>query len=231
MKKHARLEAVAVEFSEPKTSNMKSVLQVAIIAIAIVVLSSFSNIRFAPKLYPEIEQFFKSASSTGVSSENQQGLVMLKDNLAFSKMDSRDYNVIFTSSNPLTSAAARVFLHTLISARKLKRVNVFACSPEPSATPELVAALKKFGYRVEASQGPDEIEIRFADNAEPIILGTVDCSDKKIPTEDRAVITLCQDCNMSELTSSAFNLSYKTANLDNQLTQIATDLVYTVSKK
>ena len=87
-------------------------------------------------------------------------------------MDSRDYNVIFTSSNPLTSAAARVFLHTLISARKLKRVNVFACSPEPSATPELVAALKKFGYRVETSHGTDEIDIRFADNGQPIKLKT-----------------------------------------------------------
>lgn len=208
---------------------MKQIIKLTVIAITLIALTSFSKSIFAPKLYPEIELYFKNLSPASISNQNKSGLAVLKDNLDFSRIDTRDYNVIFTSDDE-KSLAAQIILHTLAATKKLKRVNVFSCHTSTTISPQLVETLKKVGYKIQ-SKDNNTFEIRFADNADPISLKNVNCTDKSIPAENRSVITLCNDCNTSEMSSSAFKLSYKGNDLNTQIRDIATDLYHSIPKK
>lgn len=210
---------------------MRQIMKLTLILLVAGLFLGFKTPTFAPKLYPQIDNYFKSISLPGASNENKTALETLKGNLDFSRIDNLDYNVVFTSDDPVKSQAAQIILHTWVVAKRLKRVNVFSCNTTTDLSPQLIDILQKIGYKIQLKRDTNLYEIRFADNAEPIIIKGASCEDRSIPSENKSLVTLCNDCNTSDVSVSKFNLIYKISGVESFVRSLATDIYYAMPKK
>ena len=100
----------------------KSVIALSAV-VAFITLISFRPVSAPPRLYPELETYFKSVTKMDFSTEHVQALENLKSNISFSTMDYSDYNVVFyCSENSFRSQASQILLQTLCYSRKFKKV-------------------------------------------------------------------------------------------------------------
>jgi len=195
----------------------KAILASVAIVVAVVALTSFKTEVAAPKLYPELESYFKSIDEKNYNKEHLNALENLKSNINFSSMDYPDYNVIFyCTENSFRSQASQVLLQTMCFARKFKKVKAFSAGITASEiNPRLISYLSKIGYRITKSEkdGKQVFEVRFSDNASPIILFSKASADASLPEKDIAPVIVCDvktetDCSNLKTESTPFYMAF-----------------------
>lgn len=173
----------------------KIILVFATLITVAITFSSFKSKLAAPKLYPELEAYFNSISNKEFSKNHVQALENLKSNISFSTMDYSDYNVIFyCSENSLRSQASQILLQTLCFSKKFKKVKTFSAGlTSTEVSPALIAYLTKIGYRITKTEKDVKTayEVRFSDNANPVILYSKTVADPSLPKKEVAAIIVC----------------------------------------
>lgn len=226
---------------------MKKVIWVfATLIIVAIIFSSFKTKLAAPKLYPELEAYFNSISKKEFPKNHIQTLENLKSNISFSTMDYPDYNVIFyCSENSLRSQASQILLQTLCFSKKFKKVKAFSAgltSTEVSSV--LIAYLTKIGYRVSKTEkdGKTGYEVRFSDNANPVILYSKTVADPSLPKKEVAAIIVCDiivetDCTNLKTEYTPLHLAFTKINdsdgqdkVEALVKDIASEMLYVTKK-
>lgn len=218
----------------------------AAIILAAIALLSFRSYPAAPKLYPELEAYFKAIGATQFDKAHINALENLKSNISFSNMDYPDYNIIFyCTENSFRSQASQVFLQTLCFARKHKRVKAFSAGLRANEiNPRLISYLSKIGYKISKSEkeGKAIYEVRFSNNANPLVLFSKTPSHHSLPKNEVASVIVCDvnsesDCSDLKTANSPFYMAFpKVTPVDGDreveatLKNIAIEMLYVTNK-
>lgn len=211
------------------------------------VLSSFQPIA-APRPYPELEAYFKAIDVKQLDKSHLEALENIRENVNISNMDYEDWNVVFhCTENAFRSQASQVFLQTLCYAKRFKRINSFSAGKTSTeVSPMLIAYLSKIGYRITSADknGVVVYEVKFSDDAEPVILFSKTTTDKSLPAKDVISVIVCNskkeiDCKDIQTASAlSFQLPFeKIVEADAEgkahqtLKNIATEMLYVTKKK
>ena len=172
----------------------KAISTIALLAV-VSMTTSFVSYRAAPKLYPELEAYFKSIDAKQYAKDQFSILENVRHNLTASDMDYMNWNCIFyCTENSFRSQASQVFLETLCYAKKHKKVKVFSAGVQASEiNPKLIAYLSKIGYKVSKTnmEGKTAYEVKFSDDAKPILLYSKNVTDKSLPTSEVTSVIVC----------------------------------------
>lgn len=226
---------------------MKKALYLFSTLIAVAILAtSFKSKLAAPKLYPELEAFFKTLDAKQFEKTHLNALENIKYNITTSNLDYEDWNVIFyCSENTFRSQASQVFAQTLCYARKHKKVKVFSAGlTAGEVNPDLIAYLSKIGYKVskQDKDGKTVYEIKFSDNTDPITLFSKTVSDKSLPAKDITSVIVCDvaketDCAALKTGTTPLNLPFEKVStqdtkekIETTLKNIAIEMVYVTNK-
>lgn len=199
----------------------KSIIALSAVVVALITLASFKPVSAPSKLYPELETYFKSITKKDFSTEHVQALENLKSNISFSTMDYSDYNVVFyCSENSFRSQASQILLQTLCYSRKFKKVKSFSAGlSSTEVSPGLITYLTKIGYRITKTEknGKSAYEVRFSDDASPVILYSKKTDDPTLPKKDITAVIVCDiktetDCANIKTEFTPFHLAYTKVN-------------------
>lgn len=186
----------------------KTVFVLVILVAASITFTSFLNDSAAPRLYPGIEAFFKTLKGKEFDTAHHNALENIRYNISLTGLDVFDWNLIFyCSENTFRSQASQVFAQTLCYAKKHKKVKVFSAGLSAGdVNPKLIAYLSKIGYKVSKSEkdGINFYEVKFSDQADPVILFSKTVSDKSLPTKDLTSIVVCDVVKETECASLKF---------------------------
>lgn len=224
----------------------KRILLLSVILTGMV-LSSFKPV-LVPRLYPELEAYFKSIDVKQFEKSHLAALENIRENVNISNMDYDDWNVVFyCTENAFRSQASQVFLQTLCYANRFKRINTFSAGKTSSeVSPRLIAYLSKIGYRITSAEknGIAVYEVKFSDNADPVILFSKTITDKSLPAKDVISVIVCdskKEINCKDIQTAStlpFQLPFeKIVEADAEekvhqtLKSIATEMVYVTQKK
>ncbi|MBW0160801.1 MAG: hypothetical protein HYI21_05615 [Sediminibacterium sp. Gen4] len=223
----------------------KSVIALSAV-VAFITLISFRPVSAPPKLYPELETYFKSVTKMDFSTEHVQALENLKSNISFSTMDYSDYNVVFyCSENSYRSQASQILLQTLCYSRKFKKVKSFSAGlSSTEVSPGLITYLTKIGYRITKTEknGKSAYEVRFSDDASPVILYSKTTDDPSLPKKDITAVIVCDiktepDCANIKTEFTPFHLAYtKVSDTDGEekvealVKEMAAEMLYVTKK-
>lgn len=194
----------------------KLFLFIAVFIIAAIVVS-FKPYETAPKLYPELEAYFKSVEAKDISQDHLGTLENLKYEIDLSGVDYDDWNLIFyCSENTFRSQAAQIFLQTLCYAKKRKMVKVFSAGlTSGEVNSKLIEYLISIGYRVTKSEkeGKTMYEVKFSDKAEPVTLFSKTAADKSMPKGYVRSVIVCDvaaetDCAPLKNREGFMNLAF-----------------------
>lgn len=227
---------------------MKKPISVFVLLLtAAVALMSFRRETTAPRLYPELEKFFVSLNTREYDKTHLQSLESIKTNLNASNFDRDDWNIVFfCSENSFRSQASQVFLQTLSYANRFRNVRAYSAGKSATTVDaRLIEYLTHIGYKVSPREwkGVTAYEVRFSDQANPIVLYSKLASDKTLPNADVTSVVVCDskkeaECNGFQTTSLHFDLPFEkvTASDDAQkseqiLKSIATEMAYITNKK
>lgn len=166
-----------------------------VVIVALITSTSFKPVSASPKLYPELETYFKSITKKDFSTEHVQALENLKSNISFGTMDYSDYNIVFyCSENSFRSQASQVLLQTLCYSRKFKKVKLFSAGlSSTEVSPALISYLTKIGYRINKPEknGKVAYEVWFCDEVSPAILYSKATDDPRLPKNDITTVIVC----------------------------------------
>jgi len=186
---------VAVINKSINLRNMKKLFFLfTTLSVIAIVITSFKPIT-APRIYPELEAYFKSVETKAFSKDRMDVLRNIQYNVEISGYDFEDWNLIFfCSENTFRSQASQVFAQTLCYERKHKKINVFSAGQTSGEIdPRLIAYLTKIGYRIAKSEKEEKTmyEVKFSDRADPIILFSKTISDQSLPSKDITSVVVC----------------------------------------
>lgn len=176
---------------------MKNILFYLAATVAIAMVASSFKPVVAPRLYPELESFFKSVElkEKDLNRNHREALVNIRYNISISKTDVGDFNMVFYCSEyTFRSQASQVFAQTLCFLRKHKRVNVFSAGLKTGEIDsKLVDYLSKIGYRITktAKDGKTAYEVRYSDAADPLVLFSKTLYDGSLPKNTDIPVILC----------------------------------------
>lgn len=224
----------------------KTIIVLSAVVVALLTLTSFKPVSAPPKLYPELEAYFKSIPKKDFSTEHVQALENLKSNISFSTMDYSDYNVVFyCSENSFRSQASQILLQTLCYSRKFKKVKSFSAGlSSTEVSPGLITYLTKIGYRITKTEknGKSAYEVRFSDDASPVILYSKTSDDPSLPKKDITSVIVCDiktetDCAKIKTEFTPFHLAYTKVNdtdgeekIDALVKDMAAEMLYVTKK-
>lgn len=224
----------------------KLIPALAVLIATAFAITSFKPTESAPKLYPELEAWFKSINKKDLTKEHVGTLDNLKYDIYLSHLDVGYWNLVFyCSENTFRSQASEVFAQTLCYAKKHKQIKVFSAglkSGEISA--KLIEYLTKIGYRITKTEkdGKTMYEVRFSDKADPIILFSKTTTDKSLPVKDVRPVIVCDikteaDCAALK-TESTLNLAFKKVSesdndekIQSTLKTIAAEMLYVTNRQ
>lgn len=214
--------------------------------LAAITFTSFKERFFAPKLYPQLEAYFKTLNAKQFNKTHFEALANIKHNISTSSFDFGNSNLIFyCSENTMRSQAAQVFAHTLCYVNRYKKVKVFSAGlSSGEVNPKMIAHLTKIGYKVsnEEKDGKNIYSVKFSEMAPPIILFSKIVSDKSLPSKDITSIVVCDvvnetDCANIQTVTNPFNLPFTKVTItdsdqkvEQTLKSIATEMVYVTLK-
>jgi hypothetical protein len=225
---------------------MKKLLIAFVVLISTAIVSaSFTSVSAPAKLYPELENFFKSLDEKKFDPTHLQSLESIKDNINSSTMDYDDWNFIFyCSENSLRSQASQVYIQTLCfkKFRKIKAWSAGITATEINS--KLISVLTKIGYKITKTdrEGKSVYEVRFSDKADPIILYSKTIADKSLPKKDIISIIVCDvaneiDCASLKTETTPLNLPFQRVSLSDSddkieatIKSIATEMLYVTRK-
>jgi arsenate reductase (thioredoxin) len=224
---------------------MKKILFALIVLFSGILVTSFNTA--APKLYPELEAYFKSIDGKQFNQDHRESLENIKYSIASSSMDYEDWNLIFyCSENTFRSQASQVFAQTLCYAKKHRKVKVYSAGlTTGEISPQLITYLQKIGYRITHIQkdGKAAYEVKFSDQAPPIVLFSKTTTDPSLPIKDISSIIVCDvaaeaDCaSLITYSSKPFHLAFprvvstdEAGKAEATLKSIASEIVYVTNK-
>lgn len=197
---------------------MKRIILATAFLIALsAIVSSFKPVTTAPKIYPEIEAYFKSIEGQNLTSEHRKALEIIKSDIFSSRLDYEDWNLVFyCSENSFRSQASQVFAQTLCYFNKHRKMKIFSAGlTSKEIDLKLISYLVKIGYKItkENHGGKLIYSVRYSDNADPILLFSKTVEDKSLPTKDATSVIVCSpqiesDCKGIEMASNALNLPF-----------------------
>lgn len=225
---------------------MKNLLIAFVVLISTAIVSaSFTSVSAPPKLYPELENFFKSLDEKKFDPAHLQSLENIKDNINSSTMDYDDWNFIFyCSENSFRSQASQVFIQTLCF-KKFRKIKAWSAGVTATeVNPKLISVLTKIGYKITKAdrEGKSVYEVRFSDKADPIILFSKTIADKSLPKKDITSIVVCDvvnenDCASLKTETTQLNLPFQRVSLSDSddkieatIKSIATEMLYVTRK-
>lgn len=225
---------------------MKNLLIAFVVLISTAIVSaSFTSVSAPPKLYPELENFFKSLDEKKFDPAHLQSLENIKDNINSSTMDYDDWNFIFyCSENSFRSQASQVFIQTLCF-KKFRKIKAWSAGVTATeVNPKLISVLTKIGYKITKAdrEGKSVYEVRFSDKADPIILFSKTIADKSLPKKDITSIVVCDvvnenDCASLKTETTRLNLPFQRVSLSDSddkieatIKSIATEVLYVTRK-
>lgn len=230
---------------KPHTMKKTLFAFVAII-LAAIALTSFRPNLAAPKLYPELEAYFKTIDAKQFDKAHINALENLKSNISFSSMDYLDYNIIFyCSENSFRSQVSQVFLQTLCFARKHKKVKAFSAGLIANEIDsKLIIYLSKIGYKISKTDkdGKSAYEVRYSDNANPIILYSKTITDPSLPKKEVAAVIVCDvqvetDCSNLKTEFTPLYMAFpkviatdSDTKVEEIVNNIATEMLYVTQK-
>lgn len=230
---------------KPQTLDMKKIILSVAVIFAGMLLTSFNST--APRLYPELETYFKSFDGKQFNKDHLESLENIKYSITSSNMDYDDWNLIFyCSENTFRSQASQVFAQTLCYSKKHRKVKVYSAGLNTGEiSPQLIRYLQKIGYRITniEKDGKAAYEVKFSDQAASIVLFSKTTNDQSLPTKDISSIIVCDvtteaDCaSLKTQSTRPFNLAFpKVASTDEVgkaeaiLKSIASEMVYVTNK-
>ncbi len=225
---------------------MKKLILLCIILPACVLLTSFKR-DAAPKLYPELEAYFKSVETKDLNKDHRQALENLKsDIITTSHLDYVDWNLIFyCSENTFRSQASQVFAQTLCYAKRHKNMKIYSAGlTSGEIHPKLIEYLSRIGYRVTKTEkeGRSIYEVKFSDQADPVILYSKTIDDKTLPIKVDISVIVCDvkhetDCAALNTRSNPLNLAFPKViitdaadKVETTLKSIAAEMVFITRK-
>jgi hypothetical protein len=221
-----------------KITNVKKYFLAISFAVISMLFSGFKIPSPMSKLYPELDNFFKSVKGTSMTDEHKKCLDNLSSFLLSSRVGDKDVNVVYGCyDNGFRSIAAQIFTQTLMGIYKYKKVRVISCGNEKGAgSPELLNMLKAAGYKVEVGQDGITI-VKYSDDLSPLFVTISKFDDGNIPTTDFMYIPLCssgESCPDLPGASFKFALDFQNpggaGNLSAEFKQIAGEIYYGSNK-
>ena len=175
---------------------MKKLLSLySLLSFFAIIGTSFKPSSVAPKIYPELEAYFKSVETKEFIKEHADGLATIKYYISSSHWDYEDWNLIFYGSeNTFGSQASRVFAQTLCYAKNHRKIRAYSAgltTGEINLKP--IEYLTKIGYKITKTEndGKAMYAVRFSDRANPILLFSKTTEDKSLPTKDGTSVRVC----------------------------------------
>ncbi|UPK72468.1 hypothetical protein [Chitinophaga filiformis] len=142
----------------------------------------------APKLYPELVKYFASVKNNSINKNDKEALDILKGALALASMDSKDLNFIFLcKDNSFRSQVAQIFLETLSTTKKVKRVkSLSAGEASGEIDARLIDFLNKIGYKVSKTTVNNKVgyEVKYSDEAPAILIYGKDMNDPALNVKE-----------------------------------------------
>lgn len=128
----------------------RTIFTLAILIAVAITATSFKSKFAAPKLYPELEVYFKILDSKQFNKTHLEALENIKYNISTSNLGYDDWHLIFyCSENTFRSQASQVFAQTLCYAKKFKKIKVFSAGiTTGEVNSKLISYLSKIGYKV-----------------------------------------------------------------------------------
>lgn len=226
---------------------MKKVISAVVILTVVMITTSFQSFRFAPKLYPELETYFRAIEAMKFKKDQLSTLENLRYNINSSDMDHLDWNCIFyCTENSFRSQASQVFLETLCYSKKHKKVKAYSAGINSGdINPQLITYLSKIGYKISkvAKAGKTVYEVRYSDNAAPILLFSKTITDNSLPTKEVTPVIVCNRltepiCDNLKIEAKALELPFPNAGhtdsevkIEATLKSIATAMQYVTEKR
>jgi len=170
-------------------------LFILLIASVFCAIVSFKPEPNAPKLYPELEAYFRGLNTKKIDGAKASSLNTIRENINYSDMDFTAWNCVFLcTENTFRSQASQVLLETLCYAKRHRNTRVHSAGViSGEINLKLIAYLIKIGYRISTKEGSAKniYEVRYSDNSQPIILYSKNIEDKSLPKNDITSIVVC----------------------------------------
>jgi protein-tyrosine-phosphatase len=226
---------------------MKKLMIASLVLLTVTALLSFKTVNpVKPKLYPALEQYFKSLS-TQTDTTHKITLHDCTNFLLGANSADKAYSILFICpDNSFRSQEAEIILKALYSVNKYNGLNIYSCGSNPSTVdPRLIKLLTKVGFVVKQNSNKDNsriiYEIKFSDNFPAIILTAKNYQDLEIPQSMTMSINLCSpdEANCTKVGNANFirTLNYANTNaivndqqLENEFNSIASEISYVVNQ-
>ena len=208
----------------------KKILAFTVLATIACVAISFKHQNAAPKLYPELEAFFKSVPAKEFQKDQAGVLENMRENLNTSNMDYGNWNCVFyCTENSFRSQASQIFRETLCFSKRHKQVKSYSAGIHPGEiNTKLIAYLSKIGYKISTSEkdGRKGYEVRYSDDANPVFLFAKSIDDKSLPKSNVASIIVCNHiseplCSSLDRQHLPFELPFPNATINDSDEKIA----------
>lgn len=174
---------------------MKPKLLSVVFAATVFATVSFAPEAAAPKLYPELEAYFKGINSKSIEKQQESSLHELRENITYSDLDYTDWNCVFLcTENTFRSQASQVLLETLCYTKRHRNIKAYSAGiTSGEINPKLISYLAKIGYRIGKKKDVDKTiyEIRYNDSSQPIILYSKNTEDRSLPKNGVTSIIVC----------------------------------------
>ena len=217
---------------------MKKSITLLTIAFISFLNSSFNRNSAAPKLYPELDNFFKSVKPLPISDAHREVLNNTCSFFISSALGNKEGDVVYSCpDNSFRSIAAQIFTQTFMGVYKYKKVKVFSCGNDKgSISSDLIPLLTNAGYKVSVKDN-GIIEVKYSDDLSPLLISTTKADETTLPKSGFLYVTLCStDESCPALNGSAFKYSLDFANPKSggdpatEFKQIAAEIYYASTK-
>lgn len=172
---------------------MKNVL--AIILLVAISATAFPKMPPTAKLYPALTKYFNSLSPTRIDKSNISTLDVLRNSALYSSINPKETQFIFLCpDNSLRSQAAQVFLTTLSTSKKLRKLKVYSAGQSAGEVDtSLIGYLNKIGYKTSKTtiEGKTAYEVKYSDDAPAITLFAKTCDNAIIPLKETIPVSMC----------------------------------------
>ncbi|MCA0398829.1 MAG: hypothetical protein LCH51_15625 [Bacteroidetes bacterium] len=194
-----------------------------VLTVITVIVTSFRPPVVAPKLYPELEAYFKAIDAKQYPKEKYPVLENLRQNINATTIDNLDWNCIFyCTENSFRSQASQVFLATLSFDRRFKRVKAFSAGiTAGEINPKLIEYLSKIGYKITKIEKDGKVayEVKYSDGIKPILLYTKTTADPSLPKQEITSVVVCDRaaepvCKDLKTPNYPFELPFQNVNAD-----------------
>ena len=194
-----------------------------------------------PKLFPEVEAFYASLSSTTIPTAHEKGIENLGKYILQGMGTDKPINLVFSDKdNSFVSQAAQIVLSSLLSSNKYNKLRLFSCGNDvANIHPVLLKVLSKHGYKVAegtAVNGRASYNVIAVEKIPAINIFSKQASDASVSQERCFQLKMCSSdgAGCTELKNAFFkeDLSFITPAVgiseeeaDKLFSQIAAEIV------